>query len=132
MGQEAPKIYTFNFNLSPTPYTRVGYNRYGKAFVPAKERKFRSELANLAKIQFKNSPIEKALRVELLFQFQKGPQSRMGKHITKRPDIDNLTKSCLDSLNSVLWKDDCQIVELHAKKIFGPEDSITLQMQEIL
>lgn len=132
MGQNESRLHTFNFPLTPTPYTRVGYNRYGKAYVPAKEKQFRTQLAQMAKRLFKREPIKHAIRVELIFQFIKGPQSRMGKYVAKRPDIDNLSKSCMDSLNNILWHDDCQIIELHAKKIFGPEKSITLQVEELI
>lgn len=132
MGQEAPRIFTLSFPLTPTPYTRVGYNRYGKAYVPSKEKKFRTDLALLAKKQFKIDPIKSAIKLEIIFQFIKGPQSRMGNFVSKRPDIDNLSKSCMDSLNNILWHDDCQIIELHAKKIFGPEESITLQVEELI
>lgn len=37
----------------------------------------------------------------------------------KRPDLDNLEKFLLDVLNEVVLKDDAQIVELHARKIYS-------------
>lgn len=33
----------------------------------------------------------------------------------RRCDIDNLIKAILDSANGIVWKDDAQVVELHAR-----------------
>ena len=38
---------------------------------------------------------------------------------TKKPDIDNLAKLVLDSLNGVFWLDDKQVVALDLVKIYG-------------
>lgn len=37
----------------------------------------------------------------------------------KRPDIDNCIKSILDGLNGVAYEDDKQIIEIHARKLYG-------------
>jgi len=37
---------------------------------------------------------------------------------TKRPDLDNLLKTCLDGC-SVLWSDDSQVVEIRATKCYA-------------
>lgn len=34
----------------------------------------------------------------------------------KKPDIDNVTKIILDSLNGIAYKDDCQVVEIQVSK----------------
>jgi Holliday junction resolvase RusA-like endonuclease len=34
-------------------------------------------------------------------------------------DIDNLVKLVFDSLNKLLWRDDCQVQELHARLVRG-------------
>lgn len=39
----------------------------------------------------------------------------------KRPDLDNLTKLLLDGLNGVCWKDDNQVISLHAHKYYSEE-----------
>ena len=35
---------------------------------------------------------------------------------TKKPDIDNVTKSVLDALNGVAYKDDTQVAEVSVRK----------------
>ncbi|OOM55074.1 endodeoxyribonuclease RusA [Clostridium beijerinckii] len=39
----------------------------------------------------------------------------------KKPDIDNVAKVILDSLNKIAYKDDSQITELIVKKVFTEE-----------
>ena len=50
---------------------------------------------------------------------------------TKKPDIDNLAKSILDSCNNLLFKDDSQIVGLTIGKHYGHEDYIDVKVQII-
>ena len=38
---------------------------------------------------------------------------------TKKSDIDNISKIILDALNGIVYKDDAQVVELEAQKIYG-------------
>lgn len=47
---------------------------------------------------------------------------------TKRPDVDNLTKSILDALNGVAWADDSQIVQLCVVKQYAEKPSIWLHI----
>ena len=38
---------------------------------------------------------------------------------TKKPDIDNVVKAFLDSMNNIIYVDDTQVVELHSTKVYG-------------
>ncbi len=70
--------------------------------------------------------------VEILFLMQR-PKSlpKKVKHHVKKPDIDNLTKAILDGLNGVLWKDDSQVCELVARKIYTrDEPGVVLTVSE--
>jgi|HubBroStandDraft_3_1064219.scaffolds.fasta_scaffold437515_2 crossover junction endodeoxyribonuclease RusA len=70
------------------------------------------------------------IRVDLGFSMPKPKSLRefsgRGKHrvpiqvwATKRPDLDKLTRSVLDSLTNVFFEDDSQVVLLHATKDYG-------------
>lgn len=43
------------------------------------------------------------------------------EHPQKKPDIDNVVKIILDSLNKIAYADDCQVTELVVKKRFTEE-----------
>jgi Holliday junction resolvase RusA-like endonuclease len=51
---------------------------------------------------------------------------------TKKPDIDNIAKIILDSLNGVAYDDDSQVVELSVMKIWTDEDErVEFELEEI-
>ena len=50
---------------------------------------------------------------------------------TKKPDLDNLAKSILDSCNNLLFKDDSQIVGLTIGKHYGNKDYVDMKVQII-
>lgn len=55
-----------------------------------------------------------------------------GRPYDKRPDIDNLTKAILDSLNNgVGFYDDAQVCAVLAIKQYGDRDSIIIQTEDM-
>lgn len=85
-------------------------------------------------------PITEPIAVHLNFYFTP-PKSYSKKRIraietkeelfTKKPDLDNLAKSILDSCNNLLFKDDSQIVGLTIGKHYGHEDYVDVKVQII-
>ena len=49
----------------------------------------------------------------------------------KKPDLDNIAKILLDSLNKMAYADDSQIVELSIKKYYGEQPLVRLCLEEI-
>ena len=49
---------------------------------------------------------------------------------TKKPDIDNIVKSILDSMNKSAFKDDNQITKLEVEKKYALEDKIYIKIEE--
>ena len=62
------------------------------------------------------------IAVEITFLLPKPKSAPKKKRVyaTKRPDLDKLCRSVLDSITHVLIADDSQVVELHAHKDYGP------------
>jgi len=50
---------------------------------------------------------------------------------TSRPDLDNVCKLCLDSLNRIVWVDDAQIVTMTVAKVYGDEASTEITVEAI-
>lgn len=50
---------------------------------------------------------------------------------TKKPDIDNICKVVLDALNGIAYRDDTQVVQLHAEKWYNDEPFVKVWIQEI-
>ena len=49
---------------------------------------------------------------------------------TKKPDIDNIVKAILDSMNKFAFKDDNQITKLEVEKKYAQEDKVYVKIEE--
>lgn len=49
---------------------------------------------------------------------------------TKKPDIDNIVKAVLDSMNKFAFKDDNQITKLEVEKKYGLEEKVYIKIEE--
>lgn len=47
-----------------------------------------------------------------------------------RADIDNIAKSALDCMNGIVFDDDNQVVDLKAKKVYGPIPKMIIRVSE--
>lgn len=50
---------------------------------------------------------------------------------TKKPDIDNVAKCVLDSLNKIAYADDTQVVELIVNKYYAEQGFVKIMLEEI-
>lgn len=62
---------------------------------------------------------------------KKKQQDLLYRECTKRPDCDNIAKAILDALNGLAYKDDKQITYLSIKKLYGEENKIEVDLEEI-
>jgi Holliday junction resolvase RusA-like endonuclease len=47
---------------------------------------------------------------------------------TVKSDIDNVIKIWFDAFNGCMWKDDTQVIEVHAKKMFSEDPSVLVRV----
>ena len=50
----------------------------------------------------------------------------------KKPDTDNVVKVILDSLNSIAYKDDVQVVDCQVRKFYGATPRVVVTIQDAL
>ena len=48
-----------------------------------------------------------------------------------KPDIDNVIKAVLDALNGIAYKDDARVVELEARKVYGNEPGVAVEIHAV-
>lgn len=97
-----------------------------RAYLPQKTRDWIRGATIILRAHWRAAPLEGAVAVELVFVHSR-PKRLMGpKHPHRRfwrscrPDIDNLAKSCLDSLQEAgIIKDDGQVAVLEARDMHG-------------
>jgi Holliday junction resolvase RusA-like endonuclease len=50
---------------------------------------------------------------------------------TKKPDLDNIAKIICDSLNTIAYKDDSQIVEMEIRKFYSDVPRVVVTLKEL-
>lgn len=85
-------------------------------------------------------PNEAFLRVTIVAQFpipksaSKANREAMEAHKilpSRKPDIDNIIKVVLDSLNGVAYKDDARVAEINGAKVYGSDPGLTILIREL-
>ncbi len=122
----------------PVPLKRPRFSNRGKfVHVYDSQEKIKQGYKWQIRSQYNEEPIGGPVCIVISF-FMPIPKSTSGTrkrqmlngriyHI-KKPDIDNLQKFVFDCLNDLVLKDDSQIVEVKAKKIYStkPETKICI------
>lgn len=114
--------------MVPVAKARPRVTKSGFAFTPKKTLQAEYDIKYLL-FQARPKKFEKetALRLELEFYFVK-PKSAPKNRVfpTVKIDIDNLTKLVCDSMNKIVYHDDCQIIDLIAKKRYADKPGINI------
>ena len=103
-------------------------NNRMRAFDPHKDKKCWMKLQLME--QYNKHVLTEPLSIDIIFHMPipKSTSKKKAKLMltneikhTKKPDIDNLVKAVLDSCNSIIFRDDSQIWQVNAKKMYGEE-----------
>lgn len=121
---------------------RPRINRYtGAIYTPTKTSSFEEKVKWYFKRKYSiaTEPSTKPFKVKITAIFK--PPEKISKkkreellfkvNYTNRPDIDNVAKIILDSLNGLAYKDDSQVSELLVFKDYGEENKIIVELEEI-
>jgi len=121
---------------------RPRFTRQGRAYTPAKTRDYEKRLAAVGSdkmVELGLDPITAPCKVHVLAQFEV-PKSWSKKRreaawlqevFPGRPDIDNVAKIALDSLDGVMFENDSQVYQLTATKKYGaPLIIVTIEWEE--
>lgn len=85
--------------------------------------------ARRAALYIPDAPLAGPLAVTMVFYLPR-PQRCKREHPSVRPDVDNYAKAVLDALNGVVWRDDGQIVQLAASKVYG-DPRVEIEIREV-
>ena len=115
------------FRLRVIPKARPIVTRFGarmpKAYVEQKKL-----------LQLKLKPFKMLhgeLSLDCMFVFKKSKTNAKNKMSMPVSDTDNLIGAIMDAGESILYENDRQIVEIHAKKIWGDDNWVFIELKEI-
>lgn len=107
--------------LAPQPKERPRLGKAGRIYTP----KATAEYEHAVRLCAAHLPsIEGALRLDAVFIFTRPKSLKTPGRAprTSRPDLDNLLKALCDGLQGALFRDDAQVVEMRAAKVYAAED----------
>lgn len=114
-----------------------GRPRFGKAkngnmvaYTPFKTRKYEQEVKTLFQLAMYSKPmLEGAVKVTITAYFKS--KKKTGWH-TSRPDLDNIVKAILDSMNGIVVEDDSAVAQIVAlKKYDEGEERVEVQIENV-
>lgn len=131
--------FTFTIEGRPQAKQRPRVVR-GHTYTPKEtlefERKVRTAYLDQGGIYFGEQPLEANIRfifpIAKSWSKKKKQDAIEGKtKMVARPDLDNLVKSILDSLNGVSYKDDGQVINIVATKEYGIKEQTIVWLKSV-
>jgi Holliday junction resolvase RusA-like endonuclease len=134
-------IYEFEIPGKVTGKARPRVNtNTGIAYTPTKTKDYEQLVVQYFWLKYqKSKPIEGRVKISIIayFGIPKGT-SKKDKELmlnntispTKKPDIDNITKIILDSLNKVAFKDDNQVTKIDIEKLYSETEKVYVRIEE--
>lgn len=112
--------------MKPTPKPRPRFS--GKrVYTPAKFKQYEGKIRERAKRAMRGRPpVSEPVFVKCFFYFKK--YKKKVEWRTGRPDLDNLAKAVIDSMNGIVYDDDARIAELYAVKKDGPAEAVEVEI----
>ena len=133
--------------LEPVAQSRPRFARRGRGVVAYEKKEmkaWRAECSKLIREAFESKKMIKGpLKIGVTFYIAPPKYISSKKKLRekleaeeifcgKKPDIDNYLKALLDSMTGIVFKDDGQVVECSAKKLYSLEPRIEFEIKEIL
>jgi Holliday junction resolvase RusA-like endonuclease len=138
-------MVTFKVDGNPVGKQRARYVKRGnfvQAYTPEKTRTYESLIKEKAiEAMGSSEPLETPVTLYLYIRVC-APKSYSKKRIEaclsgseqpiKKPDASNILKSVEDGMNSVVYKDDSQIVNIHVTKVYSSQAGVDICVKECL
>lgn len=125
----------------PVAKARPRITRQGFAYTPQKTVNYENLVRYTFQSEFPNhKPFEGYIEANItaIFDVPKSYTKKKRKELLEthnnynhKPDLDNIAKIILDSLNGIAYKDDAQITVLHINKEYGEQGKVIVEIKEL-
>ena len=127
-------MYKIFLEGRPVPAPRPRVTKRGTYNDP-KYTNYKKALGLVAKSKIKK-PLESDifLKIDFFYEIPKSwnkSKKELAKWHNVKPDIDNLIKTVMDSLNGIAYKDDCQVVMIQARKQYATSYGLLMNIENI-
>jgi len=112
----------FKIRGEPVAKGRPHFSKFG-AYTPAKTRNAEADVRGqiIAQLPPDFKPMEKALHLDLRVCRTRPKSKKKAEFMVTKPDLDNYVKLVLDAMNTVVFKDDSQVVSIIAWKGYAKD-----------
>lgn len=133
-GDTPPAALFFCPGIPQPGGSKKGFVVNGRAIITEdnlKSKPWRAVVALAAQTSYFGPPLDGPLSLEITFTFPR-PKNHYGtgkrssvvkpsapRYPTVKPDTTKLIRSLEDSLKDIIWRDDSQVVEQIARKVYG-------------
>jgi Holliday junction resolvase RusA-like endonuclease len=124
-------MISFTLEIAPVAKARARVTSHG-TYTPHKTRAFERGAAETMRYLVQGLPtfpLRSALKLDVTFFIPKPKRPKCDYPVT-RPDTDNYLKALADAGNGIMWVDDSQITDIHARKRYG-EPRIEVKVEEM-
>jgi len=129
-----------SLNITAIPKGRPRHTSSGHAYTPERTRDYEAAVRYAAQKKMQGKKQFLATVRVTIFVYKTVPKSyskekrvlaSLGWIIPSGGDLDNYVKAVTDALNGVVYHDDKQIGELHAKVRYGPANKVIIKVAAI-
>jgi Holliday junction resolvase RusA-like endonuclease len=125
----------------PVAKARPRLNKFGYTYTPEKTVNYENLVRYTFQSEFPNhKPFEEVIEASItaIFEVPKSYSKKKTKELLEthnnynhKPDLDNIAKIILDSLNGIAYRDDSQVTILHLNKEYGEQAKVVVELKEI-
>ena len=134
-------VYEFEVPAKIVGKGRPRLNSYsGQVYTPTRTKDYESLVEQYFLLKYpRYNTMEGRAKVTIVANFEVPKstsktqrESMLGNSIspTKKPDIDNIVKIVLDSMNKFAFKDDTQITKIEVEKVYAEEEKLYVKIEE--
>lgn len=135
-------------NIEPKPQSRPRFARRGRGVMTYEDKDMKIWRRKCSDMIAEECLLERLIDgpIRLSATFYISPPQYVAKakknqqrlkeediEVSKKPDLDNYVKALLDSVSDsrLIWKDDGQVAEIYAKKVYSTNPRIELEVERI-
>lgn len=125
----------------PMAKARPRMTRKGITYTPQKTINYENLVRYIYQSEFSSQkPLEGYIEASItaIFEVPKSYSKKKTKELLEthnnydhKPDLDNIAKIILDSLNGIAYKDDSQVTILHVNKEYGEQAKVIVELKNI-
>jgi Holliday junction resolvase RusA-like endonuclease len=121
-------------DVRPHPKERPIFSYYQKrARTPPKTLAKEAQIRHVMSMDYDGDPVTGPLMVTFVCVYTrpKSVSKEQRPFHDVKPDLTNLAKTIEDAGNGIIWRDDCQFINVDIWKVYGEKDAIYVRVDRV-